>query len=419
MKMLSWNSRGSSWPGFIAQASFYAHNLDIDVFCILDTRASSDIINKTRNLPFDGSYVIPAQGQCGGLLLLWKTRMVHIDVIMPHNRFIHCMITDTATNISWYTTFIYAYPKKEQQAALWNEILDLRPSNDEPWLVVGDFNIIASLDEKLGGNQVITNFMLNFVTFLNNANLTSLNASGVPFTWTNKHKDDTLIYERLDRACVNANFLNKFPNANLENLSIIGSDHGPICLTMRQKQTRKGNGFKFEAIWLAHEGFRPLVNGLWKQNLENDPFLNFLAICNQFKSQVKVWNKNVYGNLFKKIEDLNGRSNDIQQQLMLSPFSSYLQEQDLIVRKQLLQCYKDEEIFWAQKARANWLNLGDRNTKFFQTQTNMRKRSNTIVKLKNEVGGWATSREEISDILIKDFKRRFQKECLKKKFGML
>nr|XP_011459347.1 PREDICTED: uncharacterized protein LOC105349933 isoform X2 [Fragaria vesca subsp. vesca] len=95
------------------------------------------------------------------------------------------------------------------------------------------------------------------------------------------------------------------------------------------------------------------------------------------------------------------------------------QEQDLIVRKQLLQCYKDEEIFWAQKARANWLNLGDRNTKFFQTQTNMRKRSNTIVKLKNEVGGWATSREEISDILIKDFKRRFQKECLKKKFGML
>ncbi|KAL6202510.1 hypothetical protein ACLB2K_026218 [Fragaria x ananassa] len=172
----------------------------------------------------------------------------------------------------------------------------------------------------------------------------------------------------------------------------------------------KGNGFKFEAIWLAHEGFRPLVNGLWKQNLENDPFLNFVAICNQFKSQVKVWNKNVYDNLFKKIEDLNGRSNDIQQQLMLSPFSSYLQEQDLIVRKQLLQCYKDEEIFWAQKARANWLNLGDRNTKFFQTQTNMRKKSNTIVKLKNEVGGWATSREEISDILIKDFKRRFLKE---------
>ena len=98
--MISWNSRGSSWPGFIAQASFYAHNLDIDVFC-------SEIVNKTRNLPFDGSYVIPAQGQCGGLLLLWKTRIVHIDVIMPHNRFIHCMITDTATNKYFLVHFLH------------------------------------------------------------------------------------------------------------------------------------------------------------------------------------------------------------------------------------------------------------------------------------------------------------------------
>lgn len=167
MKICTWNSRGSSWSDFLAQTNFYASSLDIDVLCILDTRASTDIINKTMKLSFDTQYVIPARGQCGGLLLLWKSRMVNIDIIMPHDRFIHCMITEIATNNSLYTTFVYIFPQKEKQTGLWNEILAMKPVNDEPWLLMGDFNNIISLNEKSGGNQSVTNHMINFTVFLN------------------------------------------------------------------------------------------------------------------------------------------------------------------------------------------------------------------------------------------------------------
>lgn len=133
MKLLFWNSRGSFWPDFLAQTSLNASNLDIDVLCILGPRASKDIVNKTKTLPFDAHYVIPAQGQCGGLLLLWKSRMVHVDIILPHNCFVHCVITEIATNNSWYTTFIYVYPQKEKQEELWNEISALAMTNGSLW----------------------------------------------------------------------------------------------------------------------------------------------------------------------------------------------------------------------------------------------------------------------------------------------
>lgn len=57
-------------------------------------------------------------------------------------------------------------------------------------MLLGDFNNITCIQEKWGGNQSVNAHMTKFVDFLNNARLISSQASGVPFTWTNKHKDD-------------------------------------------------------------------------------------------------------------------------------------------------------------------------------------------------------------------------------------
>ncbi|XP_050364107.1 uncharacterized protein LOC126782821 [Argentina anserina] len=111
----------------------------------------------------------------------------------------------------------------------------------------------------------------------------------------------------------------------------------------------------------------------------------------QFAAQAKKWNRNVFGNLTRKIEDLHGRSNIIQQQLMTSPDSIYLNQQDQLIRNEITALYKEEELLWAQKAKANWLQLGDRNTKFFQAQANIRKKFNAIIKIQDSSGNWATS----------------------------
>ena len=99
-------------------------------------------------------------------------------------------------------------------------------------MLLGDFNNITCLHEKWGGNQSVSTHVTNFVNFLNNASLISLQAFGVPFTWTNKHKDDTLIFERSHRVVANSFWLELQPNYSLHNYPILDSDHSPLYLSL-------------------------------------------------------------------------------------------------------------------------------------------------------------------------------------------
>lgn len=79
-----------------------------------------------------------------------------------------------------------------------------------------------------------------------------------------------------------------------------------------------------------------------------------------------------------KIKGLLGKLNDIQERNM----SSIPTKDDLVLEKQvsekLLEVLKQEEIKWAKKAQTNWLQIGDKNTKFFQTFVNIRRKRNEI-----------------------------------------
>lgn len=95
---------------------------------------------------------------------------------------------------------VYMFPQKEKQLELWNHLLTLQPSNNQPWMIMGDF--------------------------LNIAGLICLPYTGSRFTWCK-----TRIYERLDRVVANSACFFMFPHFSLNNLPIHDSDHGPIYLS--------------------------------------------------------------------------------------------------------------------------------------------------------------------------------------------
>lgn len=408
MKILAWNARGCSRDGFLSQALFYDKHMHLDLFCFVDTRASADVAKTIADrLNFSNYSCVAATGQCGGLLLCWKSRTINIISIVKHDRFLHCCIFDDVLKLNWYLTLVYIYPQKEKQAALFQEILSFKPPNDEPWLLAGDFNNIMCLSEKLGGNCTTNRHMVRFQHFLNQGGLVSLDAIGVPFTWTNNHTDDSILFERLDRAVANPNWYTAFPNASLENLPIVGSDHGPICLSLRNKPSFSSFGFKFEAMWLRHPGFSNVVQGAWSNHVTGSPVQKFVTLCHSFKCLARTWNKNVFGDLFNKIKENQEDLQNIQSQLMVNPTDHYLSQRNMELTKISFDLHRSEEIYWAQKARANWLKLGDKNTRFFQMQASIRKKRNNISKIKDDCGNWISDMDAVADFFVQDFKKRF------------
>ncbi|XP_059074774.1 uncharacterized protein LOC131874863 [Cryptomeria japonica] len=66
-----------------------------------------------------------------------------------------------------------------------------------------------------------------------------------------------------------------------------------------------------------------------------------------------------------------------------------------------------EEIFWKKKARQNWLEFGDKNTKFFHNSTKQRRLVNRITKIKIESGSPNYSPEVIGAKEIEYFMNIF------------
>ena len=60
------------------------------------------------------------------------------------------------------------------------------------------------------------------------------------------------------------------------------------------------------------------------------------------------------------------------------------------LQKEYREILKREELIWFQKSCEDWIRSGYRNTKFFHTQTIVRRHRNSIHNLKLDDGTWCS-----------------------------
>ncbi|MBA0754491.1 hypothetical protein Gogos_021309, partial [Gossypium gossypioides] len=66
-----------------------------------------------------------------------------------------------------------------------------------------------------------------------------------------------------------------------------------------------------------------------------------------------------------------------------------------------------DEVYWEQRARANWLKVGDRNSAFFHRFATYRRKINTILKLELDGGGEVNEASEINEAATMYFQKLF------------
>lgn len=84
------------------------------------------------------------------------------------------------------------------------------------------------------------------------------------------------------------------------------------------------------------------------------------------------------------------------------PYKS-LSRLELKLRKELETVLVQEEIFWFQKSRRDWIAFGDRNTKFFHQKTITRRARNQIKAIKDSCRVWLYDPQEIKREAVEFF----------------
>lgn len=95
------------------------------------------------------------------------------------------------------------YTKRQQ---LWEDLIRLSDSLNEPWMVLGDFNTIVASHERKGGSSNFSDrSQLSFRNMIDLCDLVDAGFQGSPFTW--KHGN---LFQWLDRVLINLRWRLKF-----------------------------------------------------------------------------------------------------------------------------------------------------------------------------------------------------------------
>ncbi|XP_019190758.1 PREDICTED: uncharacterized protein LOC109185230 [Ipomoea nil] len=100
---------------------------------------------------------------------------------------------------------------------------------------------------------------------------------------------------------------------------------------------------------------------------------------------LRDWNKNIFGNIHDRKRNLEKRLEGIQRKLD-NIHNTGLLKLERKIRKELEGVLHQEEIFWFQQAREDWITSGDRNTGFYHPATMVKRAKNKKYRLKDDNG---------------------------------
>lgn len=193
------------------------------------------------------------------------------------------------------------------------------------------------------------------------------------WTWSNSKKNPS--WSRIEHFLVSNGLLMQLVGLSRTVLNRPTSDHFPICL-VPEGIIWGPNFLRLDNKWLKVEGFKNLVGRVWEQTrVDGTASFILAAKLKTLKEEIKKWAREE-GNLerkgsenFKEIAALDSME-----------MEGSLDEEGRARRESLkietATIMNMEAISWRQKGSKKWLKEGDRNTKYFHSMTNFKRKNN-------------------------------------------
>ena len=198
IKMLCWNTRSISTFGTLERLINLRKIHNLSMIAILEPFSNFSLIDSYRmQLLMDNCHYNP-----NNKIWLFWTKEVDCHILESDQQNTTCEIKHEECSEKFHMTYVYAKCKDQLRKPLWDTMLKWAETSD-PWCIIGDFNVIASTQEKLGGRAYNISKSLEFISIIEACGLVDMGYTGQDYTWCNHRKDGARIWKRLDRGMTN------------------------------------------------------------------------------------------------------------------------------------------------------------------------------------------------------------------------
>ncbi|GJW44992.1 RNA-directed DNA polymerase, eukaryota, reverse transcriptase zinc-binding domain protein [Tanacetum coccineum] len=260
-----------------------------------------------------------------GIIMGWDPNSVRVMVLSQSTQLMNLFVETVDGHYSFYCSFIYAHVRTSGRKVLWKDLIcHSLMVKEEPWLLMGDFNVILDPSESLGRTDGVL--------------------------------------KKLDRVMCNGYFVEEFVNSNALFLPFVASDHTPAVVVIPGMSKAKPRSFKFANFLASKAEFLPIVKKVWEYNIPGHAMFSVVSKLKLFKKPLRKL-KYAQGDLAKKVSDTRHELERIQTLMVNDSHNSVLREKEMAYLKEYKDAMKDEELMLKQRAKVEWLSEGDSNTK--------------------------------------------------------
>ncbi|XP_059289464.1 uncharacterized protein LOC132042983 [Lycium ferocissimum] len=343
----------------------------------------------------------------GKIWIFW-TQELSCRIIESDDQQITCELKHIAHQAAFLNTFVYAKCKDYLRRPLWDKLL-ARANTTQPWCTLGDFNVITSTEEKLGGLPYNMAKSFEFISVIEACGLTDLGFHGAKYTWSNLRGHDVRIWKRLDRAMVNDNWLSNMPYTSITHLPYVGSDHCPLLAEMKERNDDSIKYFKFLNCWTDNASFLETVKSCWDREMTGNPMLVFHQKMKRLSKTLSSWSRREFGDIFENVKEFEEKVKEAEEELI----NNNNEENRTKLHKlnaEYIRFLKLEKSILKQKTQLHWFKDGDANTRYFHALIRGRRRRLYIHKIQKDDGEWIEGDSQIAEAACDHFQAIFTGE---------
>lgn len=233
-----------------------------DLVFICETRCF-DVGDLSDRLGFRNCCIQPTAGYSGGLFLGRKPS-IQIDMLSVSNSCIVASVLDAVVGKIFILFCCYWHAKRCDRVMDIQQIYWLFPQFKRSSLIMGDFNIALSIEEKYGGTW---NSSYRLWEYWDRLCLCALGFDGYLFTWSNFQDGEYRIQERLDHFAACVKWMSDYPSAKVSHLAPFDSDHLPLLMDTAKMTSFSPKPFRFSNYWVMDNEYNRIVSKAWKSHV--------------------------------------------------------------------------------------------------------------------------------------------------------